>query len=85
MSKIWKGNLKIMKKQDSYEIKYVRDELDTTLIEIYYKGNLVFTWNNAACTDFPEDLIWERDIQMIFDQGVELGKRMALDKKTERN
>ncbi|MBP7075097.1 MAG: hypothetical protein KBA81_06915 [Rhabdochlamydiaceae bacterium] len=37
-------------------------EYDYETMEIKYKGKVIGKWNNEAHIDYPEDLIWDRDI-----------------------
>jgi hypothetical protein len=47
-----------------------------SVIEVYYKNELVFEWYDNANSDYPEDLCWSRMIADVFFSGVELGKKI---------
>lgn len=49
---------------------------DATQVDVFLDGNLVFTWNNEANLDYPEDLTWNREIASIFYKGVEVSKKL---------
>ena len=61
---------------DYLETKYT----DLDMVEIYYKGKLVYSWFDGANSNQPEDLVWSRDLQDIFYAGIELGKIMEREK-----
>ena len=50
-------------------------------VSVYYDGKVVFNWNDDACCDSPEDLIWSRDISHVFYEAFRLGLRVADDLK----
>lgn len=54
---------------------------DNYTVEVKYKGETVFTWNDEANVDYPEDLRWARKIGEVFWDGVSLGKKLAEDEK----
>jgi hypothetical protein len=48
---------------------------------ITVNGKVVATWNDEANCDYPEDLIWGRDIGALFTKAFEAGYDLAKEEK----
>jgi hypothetical protein len=54
-----------------------REEYQDNKVKVYLGADEIFSWNNEASIDYPEDLTWGRCIQNVFYEGVRLGMLMA--------
>ena len=48
-------------------------------VEIVYNGKVYGQWNQEANQDYPEDLIFGRDLNELVDIGIEIGKQIQKD------
>jgi len=56
---------------------------DNSFVKVYLDDKCVFEWDNEANIDYPEDLIWEREIHKVFYKGFELGYLLATKQKED--
>jgi len=65
----------------TFEEAKLKDGLDNLRdcdrVLVFYNKKLVFIWDDNAHHDYPEDLVWDRDISGIFYAGVELGQKIV--------
>jgi hypothetical protein len=58
------------------------DVSNKNMILLFKDGELVYTWNNDAQVDYPEDLSWDRMIRDVFMSGYKLGKQENSDERS---
>ncbi len=56
-----------------YEFNYE----NAPCVRVMIKGEVVFTWNDDANIDYPEDLTWGREIGELFHKAFALGYKQG--------
>lgn len=67
-----------MKKEEREKYSWKENEDDKDMIDFYYDGKKYGDWYKYANSDYPEDLTIERDLSLLIDIGVKIGKAMQL-------
>lgn len=61
-----------MDDEDEFGIRVTYD-VENELVKLYKDGKCIFTWDDAAKYNYPEDLCWSRDIGSLFWKAFKLG------------
>lgn len=67
-------------KKDKTTYSISTNIINEDYIDVVYNGKVVYSWNDTANVDYPEDLCWSREISSVFDAGVALGREMERNK-----
>lgn len=66
------------------EIKAPKGRFKTSDLDkshyILYDGDVIVSWDNSACYNYPEDLTWERDIGVLISEVEKLKELEFKDK-----
>lgn len=58
---------------------------DGDTVSVFLDGEIVFSFNDNAHVDYPEDLTWSRTLSGIFKTAFELGCRVGEKRQLEKN
>lgn len=62
-----------------YEYRDTENEFEEDMVDITYNGKKYGDWCQSANSNYPEDLIFGRDLNELIDIGIEIGKQMEKD------